>query len=106
MGKHISIHKAEFHNSFYINSQENEDLLGDILSVEKFIYPLKDKDHYYLYDVINEKLLNKGLEPRSFKIDKDAGMVSFTGVAPDIINKIPIPNKVETFLFEGGDLMP
>ncbi|MGJ8743532.1 hypothetical protein [Polaribacter sp.] len=106
MTKHISIHKAEFHNSFYLNSEENEELIDDILSVEKFIYPLKDKHHYYLYDVVNEKLLNKSLEPKSFKIDKDADMVSFTGVAPEIVSKIHIPKKVKTFLFEGGDLMP
>lgn len=106
MTKHISIHKAEFHNVFYINSEENEDLLGDILSVEKFIYPLEDKNHYYLYDVSNEKTLDKSLDPKSFIIEKDTEIVSFTGVAPDVVSKICIPEKVYNFIFEGGDLMP
>lgn len=106
MTKHISIHKAEFHNSFYINSEENEDLLDDILSVEKFIYPLKDKNHYYFYDVENKKIISKSLDPKSFNIDNNTEIVSLTSLAPDIVSKIHIPKKVETFIFEGGDLMP
>ncbi|PNW26938.1 leucine-rich repeat domain-containing protein [Formosa algae] len=106
MTKHISIHKAEFHNSFYINSEENEDLIDDILSVEKFIYPLEDKNHYYFYDVENKKLISKSLDPKSFNLDKNTEIVSLTGLSPDIVSKMHIPKKVDTFIFEGADLMP
>ncbi|WP_215046046.1 hypothetical protein [Tenacibaculum dicentrarchi] len=55
MLKNISIHKATFHYAFQMDIEENQDVLQDILSTEKFIYPLKDKDHYYLYDVSEKK---------------------------------------------------
>lgn len=106
MAKHISIHKAEFHKSFYINSEENEDLLDDILSVDKFVYPLKDKNHYYLYDVENKTLLNKSTHLQSFQIEKNTEILSFIGVSPAEVQKLKIPKKTKHLIFEGGDLMP
>ena len=106
MTKHISIHKAEFHNSFYINSEENADLLEDILSVDTFILPLEDKGWFYLYDLENEKLLKKNTSVSEFKLDKNIELLCLKGITvTDTIN-IDIPNTTNRLIFEGGDLMP
>ncbi|MBL7472220.1 leucine-rich repeat domain-containing protein [Robertkochia sediminum] len=106
MTKNISIHKAEFHKIFYTNSEENTDLLDDILSVETFIYPLEDKGNFYLYDLENEKLLLKHSSVSKFKLDKNIETLSFIGVpVSDVIN-LNIPNNTNSLKFEGGDLMP
>lgn len=106
MLKNISIHKATFHDAFQMDIEENQDVLEDILSTEKFIYPLKDKDHYYLYDVSDKKILDKNLNPENFKIDTTAEVVSFTGVPMELIANIKLPEKVTALVFQGGDLMP
>lgn len=106
MSKHISIHKAEFHHAYYVSSEENKELLDDILFVEKFIYPLEDKGYYYLYDVENEKLLSKSVDIESLKIDTDTEAVTLTGISFENISKILIPENTKQLLFEGGDLMP
>lgn len=105
MSNHISIHKAEFHNVFYLNSEENEDLLDVILSTGTFIYPLKDKGSYYLYDIENEKLLSKHANVREFILPENIEIVSFTGVSVEDTIQINIPNAINTLIFEGGDLM-
>ncbi|WP_233861189.1 leucine-rich repeat domain-containing protein [Tenacibaculum piscium] len=106
MLKNISIHKARFHDAFQMDIEENQDVLEDILSTEKFIYPLKDKNYYYLYDVSDKKILDKNLNPENFKIDTTAEVVSFTGVSMEILDNIKLPEKVKILIFEGGDLMP
>jgi len=105
MSKHISIHKAEFHKKFYVESDDNEELLDDILSVEKFIYPLKDKNSIFLYDVENKKLISDNLDLKKLKIDNDIEAISFAGISSENIAKIKIPKKVRRLTFEGGDLM-
>lgn len=106
MSNHISIHKAEFHNKFYLNSEENEDLLDVILSTGMFIYPIKDKGCFYLYDVENEKLLSKHTNVSEFKLHENIEIISFTSVSVKDTIQLNIPNTISTLIFEGGDLMP
>jgi len=105
MSKHISIHKAEFHKIFHVSSEANEDLLDTIFAVDKFIYPIKDKNNIYLFDVENEKLISENLELKGFKIDSNAEIISFAGISPEDASIITFPKRTKEIIFEGGDFM-
>ncbi|UBZ07261.1 hypothetical protein LDL76_00780 [Salegentibacter mishustinae] len=105
MSKHFSIHKAEFHKIYHLSLEDHEDQLDIIMSNEKFIYPIKDKNSIYLYDIENEKLLSENLDLKGFKIDSKTEIISFAGISPEKASKIAIPKKTKQIVFEGGDFM-
>ena len=105
MSKHISIHKAEYHKAFHVNQEDNEEFIDDILSVEKFVYPVKDKNSIYQFDVKNEKLISDNCDLKSFKINASTETISYTGIPLEKAAKIAIPKKTKRISFEGGNLM-
>lgn len=104
MSKNIAIYKAEFHKIFNIN-EEHEEVIDRILFIDKFVYPLEDKDCYYLYDVEKKELLSKNKEIETFEIDSNTEILSFTGVPFDKVSKLKIPKNIKHVIFEGGDLV-
>jgi len=105
MSKHISIHKAEFHKVYHVNSEDNQDQLDTIFAVDKFIYPIKDKNNIYLFDVENDKLISENLRLKSLKIDSNVEIISFAGISPIDASILRFPKNVKEIIFEGGDFM-
>lgn len=106
MGKQISIHKAEHHKLFYSGNKNNDDVLEVITSSDLFVYPLKDKGYYYLYNIKKNKILAKSKLVLSFKLGNNIESILLMGITVKDAVQIKIPESVHTLIFEGGDLMP
>ena len=52
-----------------------------------------------MYDVENEILLDKSIHVETFQIEKNAEILSFTGVAPQEIAKLKIPKKIKIIIY-------